>query len=89
MFVDFAREDERLINYSPVKRYDYERKYQRSPERRWEKEEKFPGEHRPRDKEESNKHKSSRRYVPLPGVNVVTPTSSFYDANKTLQAELQ
>ncbi|XP_069842152.1 pre-mRNA 3'-end-processing factor FIP1-like isoform X3 [Dendropsophus ebraccatus] len=60
-FNSFKQDSERLINYNRVRSYDYERKYQRSREHSWEKEEKFYGEHRHRDKEESSKHKSSRR----------------------------
>ncbi|XP_063791725.1 pre-mRNA 3'-end-processing factor FIP1-like [Pseudophryne corroboree] len=58
---NYKIESDRYINYTRGKSYDYERKYMRSRERPWEKEDKLSGEHRQREKEESSKHKSRRQ----------------------------
>ncbi|KAM4018945.1 uncharacterized protein ACNLHF_028339 [Anomaloglossus baeobatrachus] len=55
------RDGEPVLNFTRVRSYDYERKYQSSRERSWEKEERLHGEHVHKEREESSKHKSSRR----------------------------
>ncbi|XP_073403648.1 uncharacterized protein [Dendrobates tinctorius] len=60
-FNNYKLKGEQPVNFNRVRSYNYDRKYQRSREHSWEKEEKVHGEHRHREREESGKHKSSRR----------------------------
>ncbi|KAM4695992.1 uncharacterized protein WCC33_014712 [Rhinophrynus dorsalis] len=57
----YKNEGNRYLYYSRERNYEYEHNYQRSRERSWEREERPRGEQRHRDKDESSKHKSSRR----------------------------
>ncbi|XP_073497142.1 uncharacterized protein [Phyllobates terribilis] len=60
-FNNYKPKGEQPVKFNRVRSYDYDRKYQRSHEHSWGKEEKLHGDNLHRKREEGGKHKSSRR----------------------------